>query len=123
MTWFLYLISIVWIAAGSCFILYTSETRKTSKEMLSKFNPKVLAFLPFAVGILLVISASASNHPAMLRILGALAMIKGVFIFLNPENLYNKSIEWYLESLSDQAHRFAGILIVILGTAVLSWIN
>ena len=81
-----------------------------------------MAFLAFAAGILLVFSASASSHSAIIRILGALAMIKGAFIFFNPENLYTRSYNWYLESLSDQAHRFVGIITVILGTAVLSWI-
>ena len=123
MAWFLYLISAIWIAVGSCVILYTAETRNVVKEVLSKTSPKITAFLPLVVGILLVVSASASHQPMIIRLFGALAMIKATFIFLNPENLYHKTTTWYLEELSDQAHRFGGILIVILGTAILSWIK
>ncbi len=122
MAWFLYIISIAWIALGSCFILYTQETRAAAKELVTKLPPKVLAIGTFVIGLLLIISASSSHHPAIIRIFGGLSMIKGVFIYLNPEKFFTKTSQWYLESISDQAHRFGGIFIIILGTAVLSWI-
>lgn len=122
MAWFLYLISAIWIAYGSCAILYTTETKRTAETFLSKTPPKLIAAIPFISGILLIIAASAGSHPWIIRIFGVIGLIKGIFIFVNPANLYPKTMDWYLVTLSDQSHRFMGILSVILGTALLSWV-
>ena len=122
MSWFLYLISIAWISIGSCAILYTGDSRNTLKRSLSAMNRKVLSVLPLAFGVLMIVAASDSLHPWLIRILGLLGLIKGVFIIANPMALYEKSVQWFLESVSDQAYRLTGILTIILGTAILSWI-
>jgi uncharacterized protein YjeT (DUF2065 family) len=51
-----------------------------------------------------------------------LAVLKGGFIFWNPQNLYDKTLDWYLNSVSDQTFRFFGIITLIFGTVILSWI-
>lgn len=122
MAWFLYLVSVAWISIGSCAILYTGDTRNSLKRSLSALNRKVLSVLPLAFGVLMIVAASDSLHPWLVRILGLLGLIKGVFILANPMALYEKSIQWYLESVSDQGYRLTGIITIILGTAVLSWI-
>jgi len=120
--WFLYFIGAAWIAIGSCFILYTSQTRSAAKTLLSKPHPKVLAAIPFAAGLLFIMTAATASHPWIIRLFGVLGLIKGAFIFINPNNLHNKILDWYLTALSDQAHRFLGIITMILGAALLSWI-
>jgi hypothetical protein len=122
MAWILYFISVVWIATGACAILYTSETRNTLKKLLSSVNRIALSTLPVVFGVLMIVSASASMHPWLIRFLGILGMAKGVFIFMNPGGRYEKTLQWYLESVLDQGYRLMGIITVILGTAVLSWI-
>ncbi len=122
MSWFLYIISIAWISMGSCAILYTSDTRNTLNRSLSALNRKVLSVLPLAFGVLMIVAASATLHPWLVRILGILGLIKGVVVLANPMGLYDKSVKWFLESVSDQGFRLTGIITIILGTAVLSWI-
>jgi hypothetical protein len=122
MAWFLYLISVAWISIGSCAILYTGDTRSTMQRVLSALNRKVLSVIPLAFGVLMIVAASDSIHPWLIRILGLLGLAKGVFILANPMSLYEKSIQWCLESVSDQGYRLTGIIAIILGTAVLSWI-
>ena len=122
MAWFLYLISAAWIAIGACAILYTAETRDTFKGLLNNAPHKVLAAVPFVIGILLIISASSSIYPWLIGFFGLIGLLKGVFVFLNPNGLYDKIIHWYLEVVSETGHRLVGIIAIILGTAVLSWI-
>lgn len=123
MAWFLYFISVAFISVGACAILYTAETHKFVSALLSKTNRKVISALPFGVGLLLIVSASTSSFPWLLRFFGLVGLIKGAFAFLNPKGMYGKIIHWYIESLSEQGDRLFGILAVILGTAVLSWIK
>ncbi|MBU0986283.1 MAG: hypothetical protein KKH68_03430, partial [Proteobacteria bacterium] len=110
MKWFLYAISLIWIAFGSCAILYTDETRKIMKTLDEKIDRKILSVLPFIAGILFLFSASAIRNPWFIRFIGFIAVIKGVFIFLNPKNIHDDLMDWYLNSLSDQTHRLFGII-------------
>jgi uncharacterized protein YjeT (DUF2065 family) len=123
MKWFLYAISFLWITAGSGFIIYTTEYRNVMKRLFDKTNRKVLSVFPAIIGVLLFISASWSLHSWFLRMLGIIAVIKGGIIFFNPKNLYGEMMNWYLNSLSDQTYRFFGIVSIIIGTAVLSWVS
>jgi uncharacterized protein YjeT (DUF2065 family) len=122
MKWVLYAVSLMWITFGAFAILYTSETRNLAKSMLKDVDRKIFSVLPIVAGILLLCAASASRNSWVIRLFGIIAVIKGAFIFSNPNNLYDKFAAWYLESLSDQVLRLYGILSLILGTAVLSWI-
>ena len=122
MKWFLYAISLIWIAVGCCTILYTSQFRSVVRNLVKSVDQKFLSALPFVAGILFLFSASASRYPWFIRLFGLIGIVKGVFIFLNPKGFYDKSVDWCLDSLTDQTHRFYGIITIILGAAVLSWI-
>jgi len=122
MKWFLYAISLIWIAAGCCSILYTSETRNVMNRMIKEVDRKLISIVPLIAGILFLFAASASSVPWFIRLIGLMGILKGVFVLVAPSNLYDQVNNWYLKSLSDQAHRLWGIIALILGTAILSWI-
>lgn len=123
MKWFLYAISFLWITAGALSIIYTTESRNVMKRLFDKTDRKILSVFPAIIGILLFISASWSLHSWFLRMLGIMAVIKGGIIFFNPKNLYDEVMNWYFNSFSDQTYRFFGIVLIIIGTAVLSWVS
>jgi len=118
----LYVISVLWIAMGSCLVLYTVEFRKVMANLLKGVDRRFLAFLPAVFGVLMIVAASQARNPGFIRLLGLLAVAKGAFIFANPQGLYGQLSEWYLDKASDQTYRFFGIISLILGTALLSWI-
>jgi uncharacterized protein YjeT (DUF2065 family) len=119
---FLYAISFLCIAIGCCTILYTDEARNFLKRLFNKIDRKFLSVFEAIMGILLLFSATASHHSWFIRLIGLMAIIEAGVIFLVPKNLYDELINWYVNSLSDQAYRFFGILSLILGTAMLSWV-
>lgn len=119
---FLYAISFLCIAIGCCTILYTNETRNFLKRLFNKIDRKFLSVVEAIMGILLLFSATASHHPWFIRLIGLMAIIEGGVILLMPKNLYDELINWYVNSLSDQTYRLFGILSLILGTAMLSWV-
>ena len=122
MKWFLYSISLIWISIGCCNILYTSETKNLMRRMIKGIDLKILSILPFVAGVLFLLSASVCRFPWVIRFIGLMSLIEGVLAFTNPSNLYDKLMDWYLDSLSDQTHRLFGIITIIIGAAVLSWI-
>ena len=122
MSAFLYAISFLCIAIGCCTILYTDETRNFMRRLFNQINRKFLSVFEALMGILLLVSATASHHPWFIRLIGLSAVIEGVAIFLIPRNLYDELINWYVNSLSDQTYRLFGALSLIIGTAMLSWV-
>jgi len=121
MKWFLYAIALIWIGSGAWMILYSHESRKVFKQLVKNLDRRILCVLSAVVGILLILSASWSRQ-SWLMLFGILAVIKGGFIFWNPNNLYDKITDWYLTSVSEQTYRFFGIITLIFGTVILSWI-
>ena len=122
MKWFLYAFSLIWISFGAGIIIYTRESKSMIKSLVTDLDRRLLSVLPAIFGVFLIIAATESRHSWFIRLIGILAVLKGGFIFWNPQNLYNKIVDWYLNSLSDQTLRFFGIIILILGTVILSWI-
>jgi len=122
MKWFLYAISLIYISVGCCSILYTNETQKFIRSIFNNIDQKILSALPFILGILFILSASTTRIPWLFRLIGLMAVIEGVVFFLIPKDMYDKFMDWYLNSLSDQTYRLSGILGIIVGTAFLSWI-
>ena len=117
-----YFLGFVYIAIGSIFILYTREYVDALKKLIQEIPLKVLSALPAAFGILFFISALATIFPWFFRIIGMLAIVKAVVILTNPLNLYSRLLTWYF-NLSDQTQRLFGIISIIFGTAILTWIN
>ncbi len=119
---FLYAISLIMIAIGCCTILYTVETKKIIKRIVKGIDLRILSILQLVTGILFLLSASACRFPWVIRFIGFISLFEGVLAFTNPNNLYDKILDWYFDSLSDQTHRLFGIIALIFGTVVLSWI-
>ena len=122
MKWFLYAFSLIWISFGTGLIIYTRESKSMIKRLVTDLDRRILSTLPAVLGVFLIIAASESRHSWFIRLIGILAVFKGGFIFWNPQDLYDKIVDWYLNALSDQTFRFFGIITLILGTVILSWI-
>ncbi|MFZ0482773.1 MAG: hypothetical protein WAL93_05210 [Desulfobacterales bacterium] len=122
MKWFLYAFSLIWISFGTGLIIYTRESKSMIKRLVTDLDRRILSTLPVVLGVFLIMAASESRHSWFIRLIGILAVFKGGCIFWNPQNLYDKIVDWYLNALSDQTFRFFGIITLILGTVILSWI-
>ncbi len=121
MVWFLYLMSILWIVTGCFYILYTEKSREKVKALLDRMDRRVIAIVVGLIGILLIISAFHARNTWFIATLGALGMAKGVLFFLNTGSIYDKLMQQYLDATSNQTFRFFGIIMLILGTALISW--
>ena len=123
MKWFLYIISIVWIAYGAWLILYTEQSRHLTRDLFTEGNSKIFGIVAAVAGLLFLLSTAHTLNPMAIGLLGILAMAKGALLFFNPGNIYARISRWYFESNSDQSLRLFGIIALVLGTVVLSWIK
>jgi hypothetical protein len=116
-----YLLGFGLIALCTCLILFTRETVAWLKGLYSAFQLKYLAVIPALFGLLFLIAASATAHPWVLRIMGLLALAEAVVAFVNPGKIYSQMLDWYFEKITVQTHRLFGIIGIIFGTAILTW--
>ncbi|MDL1967764.1 MAG: hypothetical protein LWW97_04255 [Deltaproteobacteria bacterium] len=122
MKWFLYLISFCLIASGSCFILYTIQYRDLLKNMLTKSYEKIIAASAIIIGLLLIISAFQAQGFWFIVSFGIIAICKGFFVIVNPKNSLDNIRNWYLNTASDQTYRLFGIISIVIGTVMITWI-
>ena len=122
MAWFLYVFSFLLIAGGAFLILYTGNARSYSAQLLEGGSQKLVAVAAGVIGVLLMISAFHSRMFAFIMLIGILVVAKGAIIWFNPRGLYEKGRDWLLHQASDQTFRLFGIIWLIIGTAMFSWV-
>ena len=122
MKWFIILFSIVWIACGGFLILYTDRCRGFAAKGIERLGRVPLASAALLIGILLLLSARGSLNPAVIVVLGLLAIGKGGLFIWNPNRLFEKTCRWWLDQADDRTYRLAGIITLVLGTALISWV-
>ena len=118
-----YLLGFGYIAISACLILYTKATIDTLKNLADSYPLKYIAAFAAAIGVLFFICASATTYPWVLRLVALVAIAEGVLAYFNPQELYTRMLEWYFEKVSEQGHRLFGIIGIIFGTVLLSWIE
>jgi hypothetical protein len=122
MKYIVYLLGFLWIAAGTIAILYTDDFKGVLKGLLTGLARIYLALIPAIFGLLLLLSASSTTHSGVIGLIGVLGIVKGVLIYFNPGGLLEFSKDW-LDTLSAQGYRLVGIIGLVLGTVVISWIQ
>jgi uncharacterized protein YjeT (DUF2065 family) len=122
MKYIVYLLGFLWIAAGAIAILYTDDYKGFLKGLLTRLDRMFLAMIPAIFGLLLLFAASSTTHSGFIRLIGVLGIVKGVLIYFNPGGLFQISKDW-LDTLSGQGYRLVGIIALVLGTVIISWIQ
>ena len=122
MKYVVYLLGFLWIAAGAIAILYTDDYKAFLKGLSTRMDRTVLALIPAVFGLLLLFAASSTGHSWFIGLIGVLGIVKGVLIYFNPGGLFEISKNW-MDTLSDQGYRLVGIIALVLGTVVISWIQ
>ena len=119
MTALLYIISVIWIAAGVFLIIYTERYREFSKKMFPTEKLKVWAVVPLFFGVVLVLGAFFEREVFWIAfILGLLALLKGVYLIVGPPAQVKKLLDWWFEKASDRTIRLSGLIIFFLGSAI-----
>ena len=119
----LYILAILWIVIGTFLVLYTESTKEVFKKLFLTDHFRWLAALPLIFGILLVVGAFTQKEMFWLVfILGVLGVLKGVFLIIGPSAQIKKVLDWWFHKASDRTIRLNGLISVILGTAILSYL-
>lgn len=117
----LYIIAILWIVIGIFVILYTERAMKIFKKLFFIEKVRVLAILPIIFGIVLIIGAFVCTQIFFLSlILGLLALLKGLYLVMGPLPQIKRLMDWWFNKANDSYIRLCGLIIFVLGIAMIS---
>ena len=121
MIWYLYLVAFIFIAKGSFLVLYTDQALELGEAVLEKGNHRLWGMAGAVFGILLSIASFWSGVVWFLFLLGLLLAGLGLFVFIGEEEKVQPLLKTWT-SMSSAGLRLWGLILVVTGTAILSWI-
>jgi len=124
MTIALILVSFIWIILGTLLIIYTSQTKRIIQKLSYTDRVKLLSVLPIVFGVVLVTGAFYHQEMFWLAlILGLIALLKGIYLFISSAKQVQKTLDWWLNRAGDVTFRFFGLVIFTLGITLLSYLK
>lgn len=120
----LYIISVFWIAMGTFLIIDTKRSRELLKKLFFRKNIKLWGILPLIFGLILVVGAFYYSKLFWLAfIVGLLAILKGIYLFIGRSSQIEGLLEWWFLRAADETIRLFGLITFILGSALLSYLR
>ena len=124
MTAALTLVSFIWIIIGTLLILYTAQTKRTIQKLSNIIHVRLLAFLPLAFGIVLVIGAFSQQEIFWLAMItGLIALLKALYLLISSTEKVRKRLDWWYSWAGEVTYRFFGLIIFTLGITLLSYLK
>jgi len=102
------------IILWGCYIIYKPEIlKKVIGWVKEKNNIYIVGGLRAVVGVLLLLFASSCRVPWIVFLLGSIAILSGVLIYILKKETLFKIIEWMENLKKKQLYTMATIVIVI----------
>lgn len=121
MVWFLYIAAIIFIAKGSFLVLHTERALEWSEMVIEKGSHRVWGLVGAAFGIMLSVASFWSGVVWFLFLLGLVFAGTGIFMFLGEDEKVQPLLRTW-SSISSTGLRMWGLILVVTGTAILSWV-
>jgi uncharacterized protein YjeT (DUF2065 family) len=119
--WYLYVVALMFIVKGSFLILDTDKARELSQSWLNSGSYRLWGAVGAVFGILLAVASFWSGVVWFLFLLGLLFAGMGIFIFVGEEGKIAPLIRTW-SNISDRGLRLWGLILVVTGIAILSWV-
>lgn len=115
---FLLVAGVFWVIMGTLMVFTTGFVKDKFFSKFKKMDLKKWSVMPIVVGVLFLVTASASRARVFIVALGVLSLAKGFYMLLGPKEKVKKHLHLAL-GLSDNAYKVWGVVILILGVLVL----
>jgi hypothetical protein len=121
MVWYLYIVALMFIATGTFFILDSHHAVRLSARFVESGNYRLWGLLAAVFGLLLSVSSFWSGVVWFLFVLGLMTIGMGVFMLVGQEERVDALLRVWGD-ISERGFRFWGLILLVVGTAILSWI-
>ena len=120
MVWYLYFSALMFIALGVYIILNTEHAREFSQGFIESGNYRLWGLVEGIFGGLLAVSSFWSGVVWFLLVLGLAILALGLFLLLAQEERVDALLRVW-GGISDRGLRLWGLVLLVVGTAILSW--
>ncbi len=110
------------IAVCACWIRSTRKAGDARKGWVRTYPFEYRPSIPARFGLLRLTVASSAGNPWAFWMIALPAFYSAVVAFTNQKKIYRRQLDWYIKRGSDQTNRLLGIIGIIFGTAILTWI-
>jgi uncharacterized protein YjeT (DUF2065 family) len=121
MIWYLFVVALLYVMAGTLMLLATRVMREDYLSKLKVGDPRKWSPLPLGAGILFLLSASSSSQVTFIVVLGLLSLLKGLVFLFGPREKVKGMIDWWFAA-SDKTYRVCAVVVMGLGIAILATI-
>lgn len=121
MIWYLYFVAFIFIATGIFLILDSHHAVTMSAGFVESGNYRLWGLVGAVFGLLLAVSSFWSGVVWFLFILGLMMTGMGVFMLVGQEERVDALLRVWGD-ISERGFRFWGLVLLVTGTAILSWI-
>ena len=118
MVWYLFVVGLIWVMAGTLMLFATRVMREDFCSKLKVTDPRKLSPVAIADGVLFLLSASSSSQVTFIVVLGLLSLLKGLVFLFGPREKVKGMIDWWFAT-SDKAHKVWAVVVMGLGIAIL----
>lgn len=115
----IWLIGLAWVVMGVGSVLAPHRTKNMVQKYIGTKKIQVWAVIILLMGILLVVGSFKARVHLYVLILGFLALLKGILLFIKPE-MAQRLIGWWLNQ-SERAYQIWGLVVYTLGLFLLIW--
>jgi hypothetical protein len=115
MAWFLYIICIIWLAAGLGLFLKAVRTQELIRKFFGETYNRAFSFIPLVVGVLFIFSRGSvkGSWEWFPSLMGILAIAKGLVFLFADEAESGKVIAWWCSSPPLAARLWGGMILIL----------
>ncbi|MFH1045504.1 MAG: hypothetical protein V1727_00885 [Candidatus Omnitrophota bacterium] len=117
MAWFIGLIGLAWIVAGIFGLTATKKTVLALSNFIKNTKRQSLGLISLILGVLFLISASATTAAWFVIVVGVMGCLKGLAVMFMPQKQLKETIDWWF-SAPDTIYKAWAIGMLIFGIAL-----
>lgn len=114
----LFLLGAMWVIMGIMALVMPKKLRNFMGVLSEKFNPRKLFWIPLVAGIIIYLTSVISSLGWLIKIMGVLGILKGLFFIFAPADLLKKVFKWWGQ-MPEGLLRVIGLPIGALGILVI----
>lgn len=120
----LYIIALLWIAWGTFVVVFTEKSRELYKRLFLTRKMKHLAVVAVVFGVVLIIGAFLHRDIFWFAfILGLLGISKGIYLYMAPPEQSRALMDWWFVRARPETVRLMGLVLFVLGIALISYLR
>lgn len=118
---FFFAVSLLFVSVGTMLGFYPRQSKAAVRGFFYKVDLRLLSLVPAVLGVLMLVGAFTVREVFGLAfVLGLLALAKAVYVAFGSADRLRRLRDWWFDQSGDIVLRVTGLVMFLLGAAMLS---